>query len=59
MSLNINFEEVQQSKDSCDRSLQALKTKLEDERRHNTSVMNNLESSIIASIRDNFSSIKL
>jgi hypothetical protein len=55
----MKFEEVQQSKDSCDRSLQALKTKLEDKRRHNNSVMNNLESSIIASIRDNFSSIKL
>jgi len=58
-SLNAKVEQFQQSKDSCDRSLRALKTTLEDGRRQHISVLNNLESSIISSIQDRFSANKL
>jgi hypothetical protein len=58
-SLNAKVEQFQQSKDSCDGSLRALKTTLDDERRQRSSVLNNLESSIISSIQDRFSAIKL
>ena len=55
-SLKTKVEHLQKSKGDSDQSLQSLKATLEGERHQHASTINNLESNIMTSIREKFSS---
>ncbi len=55
-SLKARVEHLQKSKEDCEQSFRALKATLEEERHQYASTLNDVESSIVASIREKFSS---
>ena len=58
-SLNAEVEYLQKIKDESEESLRTLKNTLENERHQHASIINDLESNIVESIREKFSSSQI